>query len=176
MRTILLGLGAVGLLACGVPGTTDGGVTDAGAEDAGVVNVSLAGARTATLVATGLVANFNVMPNRGEVSLVANSSTEETYFAFFFDGPPTAGTVVGNDAGVDCTIRVIVPGPSLDGWLANRGSGLPDLGTCSLVLSAVALKTDVTTQRRYTIHGTVGGTLPARSGAATGSITYSASF
>jgi hypothetical protein len=173
MKNLLL-LCSVGLVACGGGGTTDGGV-DAGAPDAGSTSVSLSGARTTTLIGATPVANWSVQPNRGEVSLTANGSPDNTSFSFFFDGPPTVGTLVGNDAGVDCSIMVTLP-PSLDGWLANRGSGLPDLGTCSLTLSSVTEKADVGTQKRYTIHGTVGGTLPARSGAATGTVTFSASF
>jgi hypothetical protein len=177
MKTSLLSVCAVTLVACGGGGTTDGGSTlDAGAVDAGTTNISLAGSLTQTLVGVAPTASFNVAPNGGQVTLVANTSTVQTSLSFGFAGPPTVGTYVGNDAGIDCNVLVNLPPPSLDGWMANRGSGIADLGTCSLTLSEVTLKSDVGTQRRYVVHGSVGATLPARSGGATGSITYSASF
>ncbi len=170
-----LGFPLVLAVACG--GTTS--LNDAGQGDAGVgslTTITLAGARTAIILAAAPVANWNVSPNRGELSLQANGANEQTSFAFFFDGAPSVTTYVGNDAGIDCSVFVTLPPPSLDGWLANRGSGIADLGVCTLTLNSVVLAQDVGTQKRYAVHGSVSATLPARSGAASGTVAFSASF
>jgi hypothetical protein len=173
MKTFLLMLGAMTLAACG-GGTSS--TVDSGVEDAGVTNIALAGSVTETLIATAPAALFNVGPNSGQVTLVANFTTVQTSFNFVFTGPPTVMTYVGNGMGIDCNVTTNLPPPSLDGWMANHGSGLADVGTCSMTLSEVTLKSDVGTQRRYIVHGSMGATLPARTGSATGAITYSANF
>jgi hypothetical protein len=175
MKTLLLlSTCAVALAACGGGGTTDGG-TDAGtsATDAGFTNISMSGARTSTFVAIAPSAQLNVQANSGEVSLITDGPVEHAEFNFVFPGEPMVTTYVPNDAGIDCNVIVYLPPPSLDGWMANHGGGLAEVGTCSLTLSSVVLKSDVTTQRRYTVHG---ATMPARSGNATGTITFSANF
>jgi hypothetical protein len=166
----------VAFLACGPGGGSPDGGNDAGPVDAGMTTFTLTGARSSTFTGSAPNALYTPAVNRGEVVVLVGTSIEETAFDFMFDGEPMSSTYVGNDdAGITCNVYDTLDG-GLDGWMANRGGGIPDFGECSLSLSSVSLKADVGTQKKYVVHGSVTATLPARSGNATGTINYSASF
>jgi hypothetical protein len=166
---------AVAFLACGPGGGAPDGGGDAGV-DPGMTAFTLSGARSSTFSGSAPNALYTPAVNRGEVTVLAGTSSEQTSFDFMFDGEPMSSTYVGNDdAGITCNVYDTLDG-GLDGWMANRGGGIPDFGECSLTLSSVSLKADVGTQKKYVVHGSVAATLPARSGNATGTINFSASF
>ena len=134
------------------------------------------GAHTATLTAGPPVAQWTVATDRSEVSQIIDNGTELSEFSFFFPGKPMTTNYVGVDGGVNCTVLASLKA-NLDGWLANHNNAAaPDLGECSLTLTSVTEKADVGSQKKYTVHGSVAAVLPARSGAATGTVNFAASF
>jgi hypothetical protein len=138
--------------------------------------VMLTGARTSTVSGPAPDTRYTPSVNNGEVGLRIGNGVEQVAFDFQFAGEPAVHTYVGDtDAGIFCNIYDTLDG-GLDGWLANHGAGFPDLGDCTLTLTSVSLKQDNVTQKDYTAHGSVTATLPARSGNATGTINFSASF
>ncbi len=175
------------LVACGGGGGTDGGSgggagggsgggSGGGTAGAGNTVITLTGARTQTLDGGATNTQWLPMSNLGEVSLTVTTSTEQAAYDFQFQGEPAVRTYVGDtDAGITCNVYDTLTG-GLDGWMADRGTGIGDPGDCSVTLTSVSLKQDVGTKRTYDAHGSVTAHLPARSGSATGTINFSASF
>ena len=185
MLRLLSVVGAVVLLAvaCGPGGGSDGGTgggagggSGGGSASSGSTVITLTGARSQTLDGGATTTLYTPATNNGEVAFKVTTSSEEAAYDFFFKGEPALRTYVGdNDAGITCNVYDTLTG-GLDGWMADRGTGIGDPGDCSVTLTSVTLKQDVGSQKKYDAHGSVTAHLPARSGNATGTIDFNASF
>jgi hypothetical protein len=138
--------------------------------------VTLSGAVTRTFACTYATVVASYLDNAGESyvthSFLGNADSAVAGLALTLPGKIAPGTYTETTARLD---GVVSFGSTTGTWTASVGvASIPDGGSFRLVVEeARAPSEDL---GLYTIHGTLEGTLPARTGGASGTVTLHATF
>jgi hypothetical protein len=148
--------------------------------------ITVAGVLTGTRTAPAASSSWATASNMGLVLSDANFGASGASFlaawSFIFMGQPQPGSYTDATPGLTCVVTASqAPGEAGATnviWQANKGmSGTPDQGNCALTLTQVTATLTQSSQTQYCAHGSVQATLPPKpGGAATGTVTLTASF